>query len=461
MSQGQTPAPNRPGTGPALSSESPVPPPPLPGGMKMGFGYVRAARETPPAELWVSPLLWFFATIGLAGCGSLALVVIFAGIFGFGGPIVIGFPIITFALVSMRLRRQRVRTILTYLEQAVRLNLPLPQFLAAAAASEKGRLRIRLMDLERVLDAGGSIGQGLTYVVPECPTRIAAIVAAAEQNGQLGPTLTRIVHDDRPECDRDIGSAIFIRFYPLALLGFGTFILSGVMYFVVPRFREIFADFRAELPWLTQKIIGLSNWFANDYGWLIVWPLIAIALLVLMGRYVRGIFMNEGGAWLLTPMLDRVMWYVPGLHGMARDRGLADVCEHLAQALKTGTTASLALRAATDIPDNCVLRNRIARWRDGAERGSGFADAAAKAGLPVLLVGLVTSGATGGNLPEALAFLARYYRVRFSRTAILVHAAAGPLMVLVMGTLVGTIVLALMMPLVTLIEKVSEVKGGM
>ncbi len=434
-----------------------------PGERSFGTRPSCALRQSHSLAKWFGMTVWFFAALGLTGLGTLVVMLMFGGPFGLGGPLGLLVLVVTVAIVVVRLRRQRVRVILSYLEQAVRLNLPLSPFLRAAASSERGQTALRLLELERVLAAGGGLGEGLAATVPECSTRVAAVVAAAERTGQLPAALRRVVREEAAAREPSVDRAVYARVYPLVLVLFCGGLMTGMMVFVVPKFREIFADFRIQgsLPPVTQGFINFSDWMCNDWGWFCVVPPIILIFLCLLGMYVRTIFFVERGPGLLQPIVDRVLWVVPGWHSMARDRGLADVCQYVGDALPGGATAQLALDSAADLPDNAVLRSRIVRWREGVERGMSLGAAAEAARLPALLVGLLSTGETAGNVPEALRFLARYYRVRFSRVFTLIIAAAEPLMILVLGTLVGLIVVALFQPIVALLGVAYSGKAGL
>jgi type IV pilus assembly protein PilC len=158
---------------------------------------------------------------------------------------------------------------------------------------------------------------------------------------------------------------------------------------------------------------------------------------------------------------DRLLWHLPVAGRMTRARGLADVCNVLADALGAGSSPVSALTDASELKLNGILRRRVRRWAERADAGLPLADAARAAGMPKLIVGLLATTAAGDDLPRVLRFLARYYESRFSRAAELLRSAAAPLLAVVFGALVLVVALAVMTPLVELVDALAgKLSGG-
>src|SRR5688572_26235968 len=123
------------------------------------------------------------------------------------------------AVQSVRaVRRRRGLTALSYVAQAVRLNLPLPYMIDAARLSERGALRRRLFELRELLEAGYPVGEALAEAVPEVPRRAVTLTSAGERLGRLPQTLARLVGEQQREADRpDTSAHTFYRSYPLVM----------------------------------------------------------------------------------------------------------------------------------------------------------------------------------------------------------------------------------------------------
>ena len=389
------------------------------------------------------------------------------------GP-VLGLLFLTAGSMFFRgLRRARAVAALNYVEQAVRLNLPLPPMLAAAERGESGRLATKLRRLRQRLEDGAPIGAALDQVVPGLPARAIGLVAAAERNGSLASTLDRLVRELRrkPQDHGDPSRAILLRWYPVVLVLGLTMTMGMFVIFVVPKYEMIFRDFGIEqLPAVTRWTIGACRWIANS--WLM--PALG-ALLVGIALAMAGQMLAEAvaprSAWRdrgpqtgpVQLLLDVVAWWMPLTRPIVRSRGLADVCHVLADAAGAGRPMDAALHDAARLRLNAVLRWRVNDWAGLAVAGLPLAEAARRAGMPPLLCGMLAPASVPGKgsaeARDVFAFLARYYDARFSRAAALLEGAAVPGLVMTFGFLVATVALALMLPIVQLTDRLSRLTG--
>jgi type II secretory pathway component PulF len=330
--------------------------------------------------------------------------------------------------------RQRSVVILSYVEQAVRLNLPLSQLLRAAEASEPRWIARGIGRLRTQLDHGASITDALRNAVPNTGHRTLALVGAAERIGRLGPELSRIVRDQQNPMDQNLADRSFLRSYPAAMIVVIISILFLVTVFVMPKFTQIFRDFRTPMPPLTVAVVHLASYPSAIIGGLTF----AIGMSVL--------------AAIAQQLRHRFDWLAPA-RWFASSRDLADICHVIAGELSAGQPLNSAIRGASELAIGTPLRRKLQQWADGIERGIPARDAATTAGMPALIAGLTTTA-------EGFAFLSRYYAGKFSRLKILLRAAAIPAMVIVFGIIVAIVALSLFLPLVALINTVSPASGS-
>jgi type II secretory pathway component PulF len=337
--------------------------------------------------------------------------------------------------VSRRaLRQRRVSVVLTYLEQAVRLNVPLTSLLIAAESSEPRSITRRLGRLRRALDGGASVAEALRDSLREISPRALALIAIAERVGRLPDALDRLVREDHARRIQDPAEQSFYAAYPVLMVMAILFIVGTVLLFVMPKFVVIFRDFHVALPGVTQLVIAIAN-VAGQGGW--------VALLLLL-------------VWLVTSAIRDRYW--PGRPWnwawFTGHRDLADVCRVIADSLDAGLPLDAAVRSAGELAVSSSLRWKLYRWVGGIEQGMPATDAARRAGLPSLIAGL-TSTAQVAGARDVFRFLARYYGGRFSRFVQLLRGAAIPAMVFFFGILVAFIALALFLPLISLIGAAS------
>jgi len=366
--------------------------------------------------------------------------------------------------VNMR-RRRNGDLILSYLESAVRLNLPLPAFLRAAENSEQGKRRRQLQALRQELSNGLSVSAALADTTDLSDHAIATI-DAHESLGQLPLALSRLVEDRRPSAalssDPDRS---FYGFYQLYLVFALIFMAIGYAIFIMPKFVEILKDFKAQPPPETRTLMNMFH-FLDDQPWLgpLIVLLLLLAILLPATIWMQRTFVPSWPLPNFSRGADWFSWRLPLLRSIQFDRAMAQTCDLLAQSIRSGVALPAAIDQALKLPTNPGFKARLARWRDALLQGNSPAQAAKIAALPPLLVGFllpadagVYAGPTDANLFD---FLARYYRDRFSRTLIMLRAASEPILVVFCGLLVLFFVLALFKPLVTILKVTLDLGPG-
>jgi type II secretory pathway component PulF len=416
----------------------------------MGEGLVMPQRTRPWTALLMNVMLM---VIGVAVMGLLGtlLGVVFSPVLGSTSPVFDLLVLVAILMAVRSARRNHERVAVGYLEQAVRLNLPLPAMVRAAEMSEGGKLRRRLARLRAWLETGLPIGTAVRRALPGVPARTTDLLLSAERLGQLPAALRRVLREDRSPGERQSVQAVLLRWYPLAMLG--TVAVVGLMIniFVMPKYQQIFRDFRLPLPPLTRRTMGL-------------WQTIEIPLAVIAGLILADFAGRALGEIRAVPpewlnpwrgLTDRIVWVTPVWGSIARSRGLADVCMLLADATQAGLPLDRALAEASDAAGNRVLQRRVRRWAELVSSGVPAADAARKARMPALVSGML--GTTqGAAVPGVFAFLARYYEGRHASAATLAQSAAVPAMVLIMAAFVGILALSLFLPLVRMIDFLAK-----
>jgi type II secretory pathway component PulF len=321
---------------------------------------------------------------------------------------------------------QRSTAVLGYLEQTISLNLPLTKMLRAAQASEPRWIGRRIGILRDQLDSGGGIANSLRVALPDLSARKLGLLQSAEKMGRLGPELTRLLRSDQFRQPNDLSHRSFLRSYPVAMTIAVVFVVSILMTFVMPKYQQIFRDFRVSLPPLTQLLV---QWTADPLQWL---ALAIIGLTIVL---------------IAPPLWRRLRWSGP-FGFFTANRDWADICHVLCEQLQAGQPLPTGIRAAADLSIRHALQLKLQTWASGIEAGQRSADAARAAELPELLAGLTTSA-------EGFEFLSRYYAGKFSRAMILIRAAGLPLMTLFFGLIVAFVALSLFLPMVKLINSVA------
>lgn len=351
-------------------------------------------------------------------------------------------------------RSRRAMMVVSYLGQATRLNLPLHRMLEAATASESGAMSMRLTQVRTLLAQGMPVGDALRAAVPELPRREASIIAASERIGQLPRGLHRVMSERQLRLQRTaVDDWTFYRAYPLVMIVTLTAVVGVVSIFILPKFEQIFQDFGTPLPPITVAVFSLARGTLGQVL-LLVSAAVVVFASVLSLLQAAGPWRWWGEHW--RQLSDRVTWTLPLFHGIERDRGLADTFELLADAMANAMPVDRAFAEASGLAVNVVLRKRLWKWAQAVSSGESLTAGARSASMPPLVLGMLSNTPQDGSAADVFAFLARYYRTRFSRTAAMIQSAMVPLVTLFFAFLTAAVALAMFLPLIALINGIID-----
>jgi type II secretory pathway component PulF len=358
-----------------------------------------------------------------------------------------------FSFTRFSNRQKNAAIVLTYVREAMRLNLPIPAFVRAGALGETGRVRDALFELESLLTHGAELSEALIATLT-LPARAIDLLRAAARTGQLSQTLSQLTAETRTKLSEDPSSPAFVRWYPAVLLLAISLVLWLIATLVLPRYTYILHDFGMAIPRSTLIVQSLST-VAAAVAFILIFAMIFFIELP------RAMGVPRDGAPLRLPFLSTVMSRFPFVGRARHDRAMADMLGVMADSLASGRPIDAALADAHAIRSDAALQYRFSKWSDAISSGMPIPQAAAAARLPRLLVSTLALAAPTNNLPDALRFLARWYRSRFSRTVILLRAVTVPAVVIAMGCLVALTSLALFEPLIGLIDVLSQTRPGL
>ena len=323
------------------------------------------------------------------------------------------------------------------LSTLVQSNLPLDECLQAAAEqSRKAKTKGLLLQVRsRVAE-----GHTLAYAMGEFPTvfdeMYRAMVSAGEHAGFLGPVLEQLA--DYTEQRQYTGQKLkMAMIYPFILVGVAIAVVVALMVFVVPELVGIFAHTSRDLPLLTRGLIAASDFF-RDYG---LWLLVTMVVLVIA---VRRLQRNPS---------RRKIWHhcllaTPGISGVVIAVDTARFASTLSILMASGVPLLEALRIAGQVLGNLVLREDSLAVAERVQEGSSLNRALRESGrFPPMMVHMVASGETSGELETMLARSAQNQERELEMTLGTVMSLFEPLMVVFMGGMVLTIVLAILLPI--------------
>ncbi len=353
-----------------------------------------------------------------------------------------------FALKLPALNRGKRRDILFFTQELSTLlnaGVPVDRALSITAElTERATFRSLVLDVLRLIKGGKALADSLAAHPAYFSELYVNMVRAGEASGSLAQIFDRLAEFERTRDDLR-GYIVSSLIYPglLTLVGFGSIIV--LLEFVVPRFAVIFSDPRMTIPAPTLMLLTVSR-YLQQYG--LLGAAVFIAALIAFIGYIRT---PTGCMWW-----DASRLRLPVLGDALRKAETA----RFARAMGTLVAASVPLVQSIGISRGILNNRRIAlsleRVVQGVKRGEGIAGPMAKAGeFPPLASHLLAVGEETGHLDAMFNRMADIYENE-TRTAIRRFTSLfEPLIILVMGLLIGTLILSLMLA----ITSINDIAG--
>ncbi len=318
--------------------------------------------------------------------------------------------------------------------------IPLDRALQITAElTERPPFRSLILDVLRIIKGGRSLADSLAAHPSHFTELYVNMVRAGEASGSLGQIFERLAEFERSRDDLR-GYIISSLIYPALLTVVGISSIFVLLNFVVPRFAQIFSDPHMKIPTPTLIMLEASH-YMQTY-WIPAAITLAAAILILV-TYVRT---SAGGLWW-----DSLRLRMPVLGDALRKAETA----RFARAMGTLVAASVPLVQSIGISRGILNNRRIAGSLEsvviGVKRGEGIAGPLARAGqFPPLASHLLSVGEETGHLDAMFHRMADIYETE-TRTAIRRFTSLfEPLIILVMGLIVGTLILSLMLAITSI-----------
>ena len=315
--------------------------------------------------------------------------------------------------------------------------LPLEEsLLAVAQQNEQQRTKSILLGVRAKVMEGHSLADGFSEFPQAFPELYRATVAAGEQSGHLDVVLERLADytEARQELRQRVTNALI---YPIALVVFAVAIISFMLATVVPKIVGVFENTAAELPPLTTGLIATSD-FLRDY-----WPLVLIGAAA-VGWLVWWILQKEGPRRRYHAVLLRL----PIVGRLTRGVNTARFTRTLSILAGSGVPILQALNISSEVIENIPMRDAVneatLRVREGASISKSLA---ASKLFPPMMIHLVSSGEAGGRLEEMLSRSAAGQEREVDGLIAAMLGILQPLLIVIMGAIVLTIVLAILLPI--------------
>lgn len=309
------------------------------------------------------------------------------------------------------------------------------------------RLKNIIKDVSNRVEAGETLSRAMMHHNVFSPLFI-GLVRAGEVGGVLDETLDRLSQflESDLKLRRKIKAAMT---YPVLVMVVAFIIVTGLVVFIVPKFIEIFKDFDVEMPLMTQILITVSEFTTSKQG-----------AIILIGGGVGGMI-----AWKKFKstkfgkrIYDKYKLKIPIFGKLSHNIAVARFTRTLATLLTSGVPILQAMETVAGAIDNETFNDVIMKARARIREGDPIGEPLEKSGLfPPMVVQMISIGEETGALDSMLGKVADFYEDEVETQLQSLAAALEPLMIVILGLVVGFIVIAMFMPLIAI---VSQLSGG-
>ena len=317
---------------------------------------------------------------------------------------------------------------------------PLEESLRTLGRQSEGEAARRIIGAVHAgLIEGRPLADAMGREAKSFPPLYRAMVSAGEQTGALAPILARLAQLLERQAEVR-GKLIAALAYPVVLAIVAIGVVAALMIFVVPRVVEQFADTGAQLPFLTRAVIGLSEFLA---GWWWALLLVIAGMIAMAGQLLRNpdIRRRFDARLLRLPLLGRLL----------RDLNAARFARTLATMVGSRLPLVEGLRLTVPTVRNQALASATATLVEQVRAGGSLSAGLRDAGVfPPLLVYMTASGESAGRLEVMLERAADYLEREFDRFTAASMALLEPVIIVIMGSCVALIILAILLPILQL-----------
>ena len=337
-----------------------------------------------------------------------------------------------------RMNAQELALLTRQLSGLLVSGLPLERALGALAEdADRAEVADLLQAVKSEVGGGHSLSAALSRHPRQFTDVYRALVSAGEDSGDLGAVLGSLA--DYLESSQQLRSKLLQAVaYPVIVVLVAIAVVTLLLTYVVPQVVGVFQGAHQKLPLLTVMLIALSG-FIRHWGWLLALMLAGAALLLRQALRVAGPRAAVHAALLRVPQLGRLI----------RGLNTARFASTLAILSGAGVPILRALQAAIDTVSNSVLKADAQEALALVREGSSLASALSlHRRYPPVLITFIRLGEQTGTLPEMLQRAAAQHAQEVQRRAFTLVTILEPLLILGMGLMVMTIVLAVMLPII-------------
>ena len=320
----------------------------------------------------------------------------------------------------------------------LRAGVPLLQsFDIIARGHSNARFSRLMLDLKNQVETGSSLSQAFRTHPNYFSPLYCNLVQAGETAGMLDAVLDRLAtyQEKVLAIKGKIKSALF---YPISVLVVAVVVVWVIMIFVIPAFKQVFASFGANLPWLTLQVIAISDFFVK-YWW---------AMLIMIVAAFVGIRMSIKRSETVRLLVHRLQLKLPVIGGILEKATIARWTRTLQTMFAAGVPLVESLDAVGGASGNMVYIQATKRIQTEVSTGTSLTQAMAATNLfPVMVLQMTQIGEESGSLDNMLGKVADFYEREVDDAVAALSSLLEPIIIVFLGIVVGGLVVAMYLPI--------------
>lgn len=302
--------------------------------------------------------------------------------------------------------------------------------------TESPALKLVVQDLEASIREGNMLSGAMQAHQEIFPELYINMVRSGESAGALDTVLTRLA--DAREKDEELRRKIQAAMaYPLLVITVGIITVFVLLSFFLPKVIALFKDFK-DLPLPTRILVETSNFFSQNWYWMVLLTLLAAAV------YKRIMSMSHG-----KQVIDGLKLRIPVLNGFLIKADIARFTRTMALLVESGIAIDKAILYSISTLNNYVLREEITGFqRETVRQGIPLSVGLKRSKyFPAIVANMTAVGEETGKLEDALNEIASFYEKEIEQQGRIITSLIEPILILVVGLLVGFIVAAMLLPI--------------
>ncbi len=294
-----------------------------------------------------------------------------------------------------------------------------------------------LLAIKADIESGTAMAVALRKYPQYFDDLVCNLVAAGEQAGVLDVLLDKIAtYKEKTESIK--GKIKKAMFYPAAVIGVAVIVTAVIMLFVIPQFKELFTSFGADLPAFTLLVIAISD-FMREWWW-------ALAAGLAAAGFAIGKFFKRSAKF--REIVDRLSLKIPVIGAILNKAAIARFARTLSTMFAAGVPLVEALESVAGATGNVVYTNAVLRMREDVATGQSLQLTMRQQDIfPHMVIQMTAIGEESGSLDEMLAKVADFFEEQVDNAVDALSSLLEPLIMVVIGGLVGSLVIAMYLPI--------------